>query len=654
MKPFGQKVASLGAVGLVVCYLQGHARVRHSTSTAYILSDGRLHWLLTALPREFTKQQKNVSSSLRNTASHPSLHGASWDATGCVHANCKSNCGAPQCQHCDCRLCTFCDASLIIMDHDKDSYSTADGNRGRFGFPLGLSTDWRLLRERSLIHEGRSRINPYGTTAETRTSSRGVVSNNNNTDGSIGSNGMDARAFGQKDNRIMRDDVIKKNHLFENNGLSTAAVEAAAAALGPVPSSSLALPEAVSVKASSDTQLRYQSLHDHGKPSTDLAIGVLTRTRMSIRYASISSTWLPLYSQVMIFESHVDVSRVQKIWKYVPQRLHRRFPSALWYLILDDDVFINQRLLDQFIAARNPHEIALYGPGFCDWGVTGSLKQRIARMLDLALPQLINIVIGGIMLFTRAAVLRFSDAMLLMTCIDDLETLYSNRILMWDGLKENAMYNQDWLFCWCLQVRMNGTVYLDNAFEDTVFPHRKCLSLTDVARQTVGVHHASPRHMRALWRAYRHDVLIKHRKRSREGRLGATLLQNTSGAKTRHGTRHSFGKSGAVDHADMWPLGKDVSNSNTRGSSNAVVTTYAGIPLSTAVGSTEALRGSAGALPMRIPRSVAGGTISAKLLPDPSRPQKCMVTARGSPYHHLAWQDRRKLNTLPRPVRYSA
>jgi hypothetical protein len=31
-----------------------------------------------------------------------------------------------------------------------------------------------------------------------------------------------------------------------------------------------------------------------------------------------------------------------------------------------------------------------------------------------------------------------------------------------------------WLFCWCLQVRMGGTVYLDNGFEDLDFPSRKC------------------------------------------------------------------------------------------------------------------------------------------------------------------------------------
>ena len=81
---------------------------------------------------------------------------------------------------------------------------------------------------------------------------------------------------------------------------------------------------------------------------------------------------------------------------------------------------------------------------------------------------------------------RFSDATSLLQCIDDLETLYSNDILLWDGLKESAMYNQDWLFCWCLQVRMNGTVHLDNTFEDTSFPAQKCLLLSDVAEQVGG------------------------------------------------------------------------------------------------------------------------------------------------------------------------
>lgn len=38
-----------------------------------------------------------------------------------------------------------------------------------------------------------------------------------------------------------------------------------------------------------------------------------------------------------------------------------------------------------------------------------------------------------------------------MQCIDDLETLYAKDIFLWGGLKDTAMYNQDWLFCWCLQ-----------------------------------------------------------------------------------------------------------------------------------------------------------------------------------------------------------
>jgi len=131
------------------------------------------------------------------------------------------------------------------------------------------------------------------------------------------------------------------------------------------------------------------------------------------------------------------------------------------------------------------------------------------------------------MLFTSAAVKQFSDATVLMQCIDDLETLYSNKIHLWDGLKDSAMYNQDWLFCWCLQVhtshtplppslhlrthssacvclqvRMGGKVHLESAFEDIEFPQRKCLTVTEGARQQVGIHHTNPKRMRALWRAY--------------------------------------------------------------------------------------------------------------------------------------------------------
>ena len=303
-----------------------------------------------------------------------------------------------------------------------------------------------------------------------------------------------------------------------------------------------------------------------------VAVGVLTHSKASPKYASLEETWLPLFEQVVVFESHTDVSRVQQIWKYVPQRLYMRFPHASWYLIIDDDVFINQRRLLDFIATRNPNELALYGPGFCDWGVKASLKEKIATAIsDVTLPQFIHIVIGGIMLFTSAAVKQFSDATMLMRCIDDLATLYSNDILLWDGLKTNAMYNQDWLFCWCLQVRLKGTVYLDNAFEDIDFPAQKCLTLADVVTQHVGIHHVAPRRMRALWRAYE--------------RVGARV--------------------DAAAH-------------------NA---------------STSALAG-------WDPRS----NLAASEAHDPSQAQQCQMGRHGDPYHHLPWKERRRVDTLPKPV----
>ena len=83
------------------------------------------------------------------------------------------------------------------------------------------------------------------------------------------------------------------------------------------------------------------------------------------------------------------------------------------------------------------------------------------------------------------------------------------------------MYNQDWLFCWCLQVRMRGTVYLDNAFEDVDFPYRKCHTIADVARTHVGVHHTNPRRIRALWRAYGRVL-------AREGNASLSALDPSS------------------------------------------------------------------------------------------------------------------------------
>ena len=91
-----------------------------------------------------------------------------------------------------------------------------------------------------------------------------------------------------------------------------------------------------------------------------------------------------------------------------------------------------------------------------------------------------------------------------MQCIDDLETLFANGITLWGGLKESALYNQDWLFCWCLQVRFGGEVVIGDfeAFEDISFPQDKCIAVADAARSHVGIHHTNPRRMRALWRAY--------------------------------------------------------------------------------------------------------------------------------------------------------
>lgn len=78
--------------------------------------------------------------------------------------------------------------------------------------------------------------------------------------------------------------------------------------------------------------------------------------------------------------------------------------------------------------------------------------------------------------------------------------------MLWDGLKKSAMYNQDWLFCWCLQVRMKGLVHLDKAFDDVGFPAQKCSTFGDASRNLVGIHHSSPKHVRALWREYKREA----------------------------------------------------------------------------------------------------------------------------------------------------
>ena len=149
-----------------------------------------------------------------------------------------------------------------------------------------------------------------------------------------------------------------------------------------------------------------------GPPTSDadghrhsVALGVLTESRESARFKAMESTWLTQFDSVMVFESHTEsVSRVQQIWKYVPQRLYERFPGAHFFLIIDDDVFIHHKLLLDFVHHRDPQALVLYGPGFCDWGVKADLKAQISAALGMPMPEYIHVVIGGIMLFTAAAV----------------------------------------------------------------------------------------------------------------------------------------------------------------------------------------------------------------------------------------------------------
>ena len=153
---------------------------------------------------------------------------------------------------------------------------------------------------------------------------------------------------------------------------------------------------------------------------------------------------------------------------------------------------------------------------------------------------------------------------------------------------------------------MKGFVHLDNAFEDVDFPAQKCLSVRDVARSHVGIHHAAPRRMRALWKAYQ--------------RVGAKAAAgNTSKRGGGRGGRGGSGGSGSG--------GRRLSSGG-----RAVLSLPAPSPDSA---------GAPAAGPARLESSAR---------PDPSRPQMCMMSREGNPYHHLPWALRAKAATLPRPV----
>ena len=53
-------------------------------------------------------------------------------------------------------------------------------------------------------------------------------------------------------------------------------------------------------------------------PSRQVAVGVLTQSKGSARYAALLGTWLRLFLDVLVFESHTDVlqtSEIQQTWK---------------------------------------------------------------------------------------------------------------------------------------------------------------------------------------------------------------------------------------------------------------------------------------------------------------------------------------------------
>ena len=195
---------------------------------------------------------------------------------------------------------------------------------------------------------------------------------------------------------------------------------------------------------------------------------------------------------------------------------------------------------------------------------------------------------------------RFTDATLLMQCIDDLETLYSHNVLLWFGLKASAMYNQDWLFCWCLQVRMGGTVYLDTAFEDVVFPGQLCVTISQVAQYYIGTHHTSPRKLRVLWKAYTRVAM-------RKGWL--LLAPHLAGPII----NASFGN---ISRAGGGGGGRREARSSSPGPGSSRSLSSLSSPSSSSSPSS------------RSP-AAASATIRQQ---DPSRPRVCEISPRGDPY----------------------
>ncbi len=172
------------------------------------------------------------------------------------------------------------------------------------------------------------------------------------------------------------------------------------------------------------------------------------------------------------------------------------------------------------------------------------------------------------------------------------------------------------LVCWRMQVRMGGVVHLDNAFEDVQFPARKCATVVEVARNRIGTHHTSPRKLHALWRAYTRTATREGWEWNGTAAILAAEAAETVGASSTVAAEDGFASAVAAGAAD----------SDT-----------------TSVSSTPAILAS----------SVAAGRSS---IPDPSRPQRCSLSAKGDPYEELgdagANDDAQSQSAdwLPRPV----
>ena len=203
---------------------------------------------------------------------------------------------------------------------------------------------------------------------------------------------------------------------------------------------------------------------------------------------------------------------------------------------------------------------------------------------------------------------------------------YARGLFLWDGLKTGSMYNQDWLFCWCLQVRMGGVVHLDNGFEDVQFPAHKCTMVAEAARHNIGTHHTSPRKLHALWRAYTRSAV-------REGwqwnGTAAILAAEAAGA---------VGASVAVAFENDSARATAASTTNT--TTTKTKTTTTDVNVTTAMSVTGALL------------AAAGGTMP----PDPSDPQRCATSSKGDPYELIEGADadaderRWAASSLPRPA----